>query len=188
MRRIALLSTMLLAGAVRPAFAADRGPLDVEPGLMIWTIIVFLLLLFVLWKAAWPQILGAVEAREQRLEAQIAETERNRVESARLLDEHRKLVADAKTSAQSILTDARGVAERERALAIEKTKVEQGELLDRARREIAAERDRALADLRREAVDLSLSAAGKLIGARMDSEADRALVTSFLESIGERAR
>jgi F-type H+-transporting ATPase subunit b len=77
------------------------------------------------------------------------------------------------------------VAEKERALAIEKTKQEQEELLARARREIAAERDTALAELRREAVDLSLAAASKLIEKRLDGETDRKLVQEFLSTLGE---
>ena len=78
------------------------------------------------------------------------------------------------------MAEARGVAEKERALAIEKTKQEQDELLARARREIAAERDRAVADLRREAVDLSLAAASKLVGSRLDTETDRRIVSEYL--------
>ncbi len=81
------------------------------------------------------------------------------------------------------MADAKSAAEKERTAAIEKTRHEQDELLARARREIAAERDKALVDLRREAVDLSLAAAGKLIGQRLDSGADRALVESYLASL-----
>ena len=66
---------------------------------------------------------------------------------------------------------------------MEKTKQEQEELLARARREIAAERDRAVADLRREAVDLSLAAASKLVGERLDSETDRKLVVDYLATL-----
>ena len=82
-----------------------------------------------------------------------------------------------------MLVEARSVAEKERALAMEKTKQEQEELLARARREIAAERDRAVAELRREAVDLSLAAASKLIGKRLDSETDRKLVREYLATL-----
>ena len=82
-------------------------------------------------------------------------------------------MADAKAQAHGIVAEARQLAEKERAVAMEKTKQEQEELLARARREIAAERDRAVADLRREAVDLSLAAASKLVGKRLDSETDR---------------
>lgn len=162
------------------------GPLTVEGGLMLWTVFIFLLLLAILKKFAWPAILGAVEAREQALERQLAEAARDREQAAALLAEHQKLVAEAKTQAHGVIVEARTAAEKERALAIEKTRQEQEELLARARREIGAERDRAVAELRREAVDLSLAAASKLIEKRLDGETDRKLVLEFLASLDER--
>jgi F-type H+-transporting ATPase subunit b len=162
---------------------APPGPLTVEGGLMLWTVVIFLLLLAVLKRFAWPAILGAVEAREQALEAQLAEAERNRAEAAALLAEHKKLVADARGQAHAVLVEARSLAEKERAVALEKTRQEQEELLARARREISVERDRAVQDLRREAVDLSLAAASKLIGERLGSETDRKLVQEYLATL-----
>ncbi len=162
---------------------AARGPLDVEPGLMIWTVLVFVALLFILRKFAWPALLGAVEARERALEEQLAEAERNRAEAARLLAQHEKLIAEGRASAHALLAEARAAAEKDRALALEKTRQEQEELLERARRDIAAERDRAVADLRREAVDLSLAAASKLLGEHLNSESDRRIVQEYLSSL-----
>jgi F-type H+-transporting ATPase subunit b len=162
------------------------GPLTVSGGLMIWTVVIFLLLLAILKKFAWPAILGAVEAREQALERQLAEAARDRELAAAMLAEHQKLVAEAKNQAHAMVAEARAVAEKERALALEKTKQEQEELLARARREIAEERDRAIVELRREAVDLSLAAASKLIEKRLDSETDRKLVLEFLASLDDR--
>ncbi len=165
---------------------AARGPLTVEFGLMFWTIIVFVALLLILRKFAWPALLGAVEAREKALEEQLAEAERNRAEAARLLAEHQKLVAEGRASAHALLAEARSAAEKDRALAMEKTRQEQEELLERARRDIAAERERAVTELRREAVDLSLAAASKLIGERLDSDGDRKIVQEYLATVDTR--
>jgi F-type H+-transporting ATPase subunit b len=165
---------------------AARGPLTVEFGLMFWTMIVFVALLLILRKFAWPALLGAVEARERALEEQLAEAERNRAEAARLLAQHEKLVAEGRAAAHGLLAEARTAAEKERALAMEKTRQEQEELLERARRDIAAERDRAVAELRREAVDLSLAAASKLISERLDSDKDRRIVQDYLASLDVR--
>ncbi|HKT59335.1 MAG TPA: F0F1 ATP synthase subunit B [Gemmatimonadales bacterium] len=159
------------------------GPLSVDPGLMIWTVVIFVALLLILKRFAWPAILGAVEARERALEEQLAEAERNRAEAAQLLAEHKKLMGDAKAQAHAIVLEARQLAEKERAVAMEKTRQEQDELLQRARREIAAERDRAMTDLRREAVELSLAAASKLIGERLSTDTDRKIVADYLASL-----
>ena len=177
--------TPIILAALQEPHAAP-GPLTVEPGLMIWTVIVFLLLLLVLKKFAYPALLGAVEARERALQEQLDDAERNRAESAKLLEEHKKLLAEARTQAHGLLVEARTTAEKERALAMEKTLQEQQQLLERARRDIAGERDRAIAELRREAVDLSLAAASKLIGERLTSDTDRKLVQEYLASLDAR--
>jgi F-type H+-transporting ATPase subunit b len=162
------------------------GPLTVEGGLMLWTVLIFLLLLAILKKFAWPAILGAVEAREQALERMLAEAAAEREQAAALLAENQKLIGEAKSQAHAIIVESRGIAEKERALAMEKTRQEQEELLARARREIGAERERAVAELRREAVDLSLAAASRLIEKRLDSETDRKLVLEFLATLDEK--
>jgi F-type H+-transporting ATPase subunit b len=162
---------------------AASGPLVVNGGLVIWTLVVFGLLLFILKKWAWPPMVAAVQAREKALEDMLAEAERNRTESARLLAEHERLIAEGRTAAHSLLVEAKSVAEKERALALEKTRQEQEELLARALRDIASERDRAVQELRREAVDVSLAAASKLMGQRLDSETDRKLVQEYLAGL-----
>lgn len=181
MKTLAVLSSLMLAGT--PLHAAEGGPLTVEGGLMFWTIVVFALLVATLWKYAWPQILGAVEAREQALESQLADAKRNRDEAAALLEEQKRLLANARSEAHTIVTEAVAVGEKERQHILAQAKAEQEELLARARREIEAERDRAVADLRRDAVDLSLAAAGRLIGERLGSDADRRLVVDYLASL-----
>jgi F-type H+-transporting ATPase subunit b len=99
------------------------------------------------------------------------------------LAEGQKLQLDARNSAQALLAEAKAAVEKERASAVEKIKYEQDALLDRTRREIASERDKALAELRREAVDLALGAAAKVIGKRLDSEADKQIVLDYLAKV-----
>ena len=172
---------MLLAAAAETG--GPVSPIEVNFGLFFWTWGVFALLFVLLKKYAWPSILRTTEERERAIAAQLAEAERNRAESAKLLEEHKKLLAEARSSAHQLLLDARSASEKERAHALEKTKQEQDELLARARREIGAERDRAVEDLRREAVDLSLAAASKLIGKRLDPATDRKLVEDYLATL-----
>jgi F-type H+-transporting ATPase subunit b len=177
------MNTLLMLAQDHGGDGAPAGPLVVNGGLMIWTVVVFLLLLVILRKFAWPVILGAVKAREAALEQQIAEAEKNRAESAALLEEHKKLLGDARSQGQAMLAEAKGVAEKERAAAMERTRQEQAELLERARRDITAEKERAILELKREAVDLSLAAASRLIGQRMNDETDRKLVETYLSSL-----
>jgi F-type H+-transporting ATPase subunit b len=174
----------LLRAADTPA-GAPASPFEVNGGLILWTLLVFGALFYLLRKFAWPHIVGAVEAREKRLEEQLANAERLQAEAQTLVEQNQKALAEARGQAQALLNEARMQSEKERALALEKTKAEQDELLARARREIGTERDRAIADLRKEAVDLSLAAASKLVGERLDSETDRKIVSSYLASLGK---
>ncbi len=165
------------------AEGAPTSPFDVNFGLFVWTWLVFGALFLVLKKYAWPAILSATEARELKIAGQLAETERLHAEAKAAAASAMKSAAEARASAQSLLAEARSSAEKERAGLLAKTKQEQEEVLARARREIVAEKDRALVELRREAVDLSLAAATRLIEQRLDGEADRKLVTDYLDSV-----
>ena len=161
----------------------NLGPFQVEFGLIFWTWLVFLALLWILRKFAWPAIVEATEEREKRIQAQLAAAEKAQADANAALEEGKRLTAEARTSAQQLLTEARQASEKERAVLLERARKEQEDLLDRARRDIAAEKDKALAALRREAVELSLAAASKLVGERMDSDTDRRLVTEYLDSV-----
>jgi F-type H+-transporting ATPase subunit b len=173
----------LLAVVQEAEHAGPSSPFEVNPGLTIWTLVVFVVLMLVLKKYAFPAILKTTEERERTIARQLGEAEKANTEARALLEENRKLLAQARTQAQALVAEAKSAAEKERASAIEKTRHEQDELLARARRDIADERDKALTELRREAVDLSLAAAAKLIGQRLDSGADRALVEGYIASL-----
>jgi len=188
MRKSLGLALLLVTGTGGPVFAQETGaggggPLTVDGGLVIWTLVVFGLLLYVLKRNAWPVLLAAVREREQKLERQLAEAEKNRAEAAALLEEHKRLLAAAKGEAQEILNKAKTVAEKERATLLAKAREEYERLLARARKEIDEEKEKALLALRREAVDLSIAAAAKLLDANLDTEANRRLVTEYLASL-----
>ena len=163
-------------------------PFSPTLGVAFWTFIVLGVLFFLLWKYAFPMILAATVAREERITKQLQDAERMQKDAAALLEEQRQLLASARGEAQAIVHEARDAADRERVVAVEKTRQEQEDLLHRARREIEAERERAVADIRREAVDIAIAAAGKVVGARLDTAADRKIVEEYIESIGTGAR
>jgi len=165
--------------------ASNPNPLTVDGGLVLWTLFVFALLFLVLRKAAWPQLLGAVRDRERRLEQQIAEAEKARAEAKQLLEQHRVLLAGGKQEAQEILTKARAGAEKDREALLIRARQEYDDMLNRARGEIRSEQQRAREQLRRDAVDLSIAAASRLIDAKLDGEANRRLVTEYLESLSQ---
>lgn len=178
-----VLASPLLAA---PAEPGNTNLLDPNVGLMFWTLLIFVVLLVVLSKFAFKPLLAAVEAREAALEATIQQAQRDREEAAKLLEQQRAALAEARAESSKALAEARALGEKTRAEAIERAKAEATELLERTRREIGAEKERAIADLRREAVDLALAGAGKVIGQRLDGASDRAMVESFLASMAKK--
>ena len=169
--------------AAQEAEAPKGGLLTPSAGLMFWTLAIFLVVLFVLSKFAYPKILEAVEARDKAMEDALAAAKRDREEAAALLAEHRKAVEAARDEAQKIITDARASGEKVRTDVIEQAHREQQAMLERARAEIIAERDRAMVELRRQTVDLAVRAASKVIERNLDAESNRVVVESFLASI-----
>lgn len=158
-------------------------PFDINGGVILWTVAIFLILLGLLWWLGWPQIIKMVEEREHRIQKQLDEAEKARVEAQKLLEEHRKLVSDARASAQEILATAKSAAGKEREALLAKTREEQDAMLERARTEITAEKEKAVQALRREAVELSIAAASKLLEKNLTGEANRKLVADYLSGI-----
>jgi len=152
-------------------------------GLMFWTIIIFVLLLIVLSRFAFKPMLAAVEARERALQAAIDAAKRDREEAERVLAEHRAQLEKARGEAQKLIADGRATAEKLSADLLAQTKAQQQELLERARREIENDKNNAIAALRREAVDLAIAGASKVIERNLDSDANRKLVESYLGSV-----
>lgn len=185
-RTLFLAGTLLLTTPSFAAAAESAGGFDVftvNPGLSVWTTLVFLMLLGILWKFAWAPILGAVEARENRIQSALDESRQRQEEAQKLLAEHKAQLNDARRQANEILAEARTSGDRLRKELEEKARAEAQGIVQAARKEIERERDQALADIRRESVDLALAAAAKLLHERVDSQKDREMVVGFLDDM-----
>jgi F-type H+-transporting ATPase subunit b len=180
-----LSSFFLLAAAE----AGGGGSLvSLQVNLMFWTLVIFLILFWILKKYAFPAVLGAVEAREKALADAIEGAKRDREEAAKLLADHRAQIENARNEAQKFIAEARAISEKSKADMLEKTRQEQHEMLERARRDIGIERDKAIMELRREAVDLAIAGASRVVEQNLDSDKNRKLVESFLSSLSTEKR
>jgi len=169
--------------AAAPAEGGGGGLMSLQINLMFWTFIIFGVLYFILQKKFFPAIIGRVEAREKALSDAIEGAKADREAAAKLLADHQSKIEGARNDAQKLIADARAVAEKMRADLIEKTHGDQQEMLERARRDIGVERDNAIAQLRREAVDLAIAGASKVIEENLDGDKNRKLVESFLGTL-----
>ncbi len=180
---LSLVSATSLLAQEEHAAGGPVNLLDPKAGLMVWTLLIFVFLLVVLSKFAYKPMLAAVEAREAALEKALGDAKRDREEAAALLAEQQKALAEARAEMQKAMNDGRTAAEALRTEMLEKVKAEGADMLERTRREMQAEKEKAVADLRREAIDLAISGASKVIGRNLDSATDRSLVESFLSGL-----
>jgi F-type H+-transporting ATPase subunit b len=161
---------------------ASSGLIKVVPGLMIWTIVCFLLTLFVLKRYAFGPIQKMLDERRERIQRSIEEAEHARTEARKLLEEHRALIGQARGQAEEILTEARKVAESQRRRVREETEADRQRRLEETRRQIEAETQRALVQIRTEVAELTLVAATKVTGKVLDDADHRRLID---DAIGE---
>jgi len=159
------------------------GLFDINAGLGVWTLLVFFGLLLILSKYAWGPILNAVEEREKGIKAALDEAAERNAEAAGLLEQHREQLQDARRQANELIAEGRAAGDTVRKEVEEKARAEAQAIVERARVEIERERDAALEVLRKEAVDLALAAASRLMQENLDQAKDRELVERYLDEL-----
>jgi F-type H+-transporting ATPase subunit b len=150
--------------------------IQVTPGLMIWTIVCFLITLFVLRRYAFGPIQEAIDQRRERIRQSLEEADKAREEARSLLEQHRQLIGRAKTDAEEILAEARRVADANERRMRDELEADRQRRLEETRKQIEAETRRALEQIRLEVVDLSLLAATKVTGKALDDADHRRLI------------
>lgn len=181
---MALLAVTLPEAAWAQGGAPGTTPLfSINLGTTVWTTIVFLSLLAILWKFAWGPILTAADQREKGIQQALDEAKQRHEEASRLLEEHKQQLAEARKQANEVIAEGKTAAERVRKELEEKARAEAQGIVERAREEIERERDAALQTLRKEAVELALAAASQLLHEKVDQQKDRALVERFLQDV-----
>lgn len=149
---------------------------------MIWTIVCFLITLFVLKRYAFGPIQKGIDERRERIRASLDEADRAREEARRLLEEHRALIGRAQTDAEEILSEARHVADANERRMREELEEDRQRRLEDTRKQIEAETRRALEQIRLEVVDLSMLAATKVTRKSLDDADHKRLIE---EAVGE---
>jgi F-type H+-transporting ATPase subunit b len=162
---------------------ASSDLIKVVPGLMIWTIVCFLVTLFVLKRVAFGPIQNMLDERRERIRRSIDEAENARAEARGLLEEHRALIGQARGQAEQILADARKVAEAQHARVREETEADRQRRLEETRRQIEAETQRALEQIRTEVAELTLVATTKVTGKVLDDSDHRRLIDEAIRDL-----
>ena len=168
-----------------PVFAASGGSFLVSPdvGLMIWTLVVFVLSMYILNKVAFPRIQGALDKRQRAIEDAIDTAERTRTEADLLLEEYRERLAEARKQADEIVARARKTAETSEAEGVAEAKRKREELMEQTRRDIEQETRRAIQEIRNEVADLTVLATEKVTRKSLTDDDQRKLVEEALSEL-----
>ncbi len=160
--------------------------LRVDPGLAIWTLIVFLLLLFVLWKWGWGMMIGKLDARDRAIRGAIEEARTEREQAEKLLADQRALLDQTRRETAAMLQAAQQEAGVERQRIVEQAREEYDRIVERGREQIEQEKRAAVAEVRRVVADLAVGVAGRLIDKNLDTPAQRELAERFVSELEEK--
>ena len=163
---------------------SDKNTLiPLPPGLYIWTIITFLLLLYVLAKFAWKPLLKMLEDRENLIKSSLDDAEKAKLELERLNEESEKIMAKARVEAQEILAEGKATAEKVKEDTISKAKEAANKIREDAEKQIQVEKEKAITDIKNEVVEISISVAEKLINKNLSDADNKALVDESLKKV-----
>jgi F-type H+-transporting ATPase subunit b len=153
-----------------------------DVGLIFWSTLFFLILLFVLGKFAWPAILSAIKARNESIRNALDAAEKAKEEMAKLQADNEKILAEAKAERDALLREAKEVKEKIIAEAKEQASVEAKKLVQGARESIKSEKAAAINDLKKQVANLSVDIAEKLLMTKLkETKAQKEMVSKLIK-------
>ena len=161
----------------------DNPLVQPDPGLFIWTIITFLVLLWILAKFAWRPLLDALENRQEMIRKSLEDAERAKQELERVQQDSARIVSEARTEADTIVANSRSDAAKLREDLHQKARSEADTILQNVQKQIKQETARAVSQIRHEAVDVSILIASKIIQRNLSKEDNEALIEETLKQI-----
>jgi F-type H+-transporting ATPase subunit b len=157
--------------------------LELDPGMMVWTWITFIIVLIILSKVALKPILSAIENREKKIHDDIEEAKKQRDESEALLEKHKQMIDGAEKEAQKIINENQQLAEKTRQEMLDDTRRQSDKLIEKAKNEIDRQKESALISLKAEIADLAVGAAEKIILKNLDKEEHKNVVDEYIKSM-----
>jgi F-type H+-transporting ATPase subunit b len=156
-----------------------------DTGLMAWTWITFFIVLVILGAKAWRPMIKALEKRENFIRESLEEAEAARKEADKVAADYEKMVAEARKEAQQIVAAGKETAERMKTEILNEAQVKSAGILKQAETQIHAEREKAIAEIRTQIVDLSLAAAEKVLAKSLSRDENERLIEQALKEYGQ---
>lgn len=161
----------------------DNPLVQLDPGLFIWTILTFLVLLFVLAKFAWKPLLKMLKEREELIRSSLEDAEKAQVELARLNAEGEDIVNRARSEAQTILSEGKAAAAKLKDETLLSAKEQANSIIAEAENQIKIEKEKAISEIKTEVVELSLSITEKLITKNISKEDNKLIIEESLRNV-----
>ena len=181
--RDSLVQAFLFAQETTTTAEEEGSLIDVVPGLMVWTVVTFLIVLFVLRRFAFGPIQRLIDQRRDRIREALDEADKARSEARELRELTAREREEAKAERERILEEARRQSQRLIEQARERADADLKELLEKNREELAAENARLREQIRRDVVELTLVAAEKVTGKVLDDEDQRRLIEETIAEV-----
>ena len=159
----------------------DNPLIQLDPGLFVWTILTFLILFGLLAKFAWKPLLKALSDREEKIRTSISKAEEAQTKLESLTSEGEIIIAKARSEAQSIIADGKTTADKLRSNMESKAKEKAVSIIDQAEKQISAEKEKAIIEIRGEVATLSIEIAEKLIRKNLSKEDNMELINETLD-------
>jgi F-type H+-transporting ATPase subunit b len=165
-------------------FAAEGGSLvDVNPGLIFWTVITFLILLFILKRVAWKPILAALDQREAAIKDSLEKAEKAKEEAQKILDENQASLLKAEEESKKIIEKSRAYADKLKDQMIQDSKNKAQKIIEDATSEIERKKEEAFNELRSKVAEIAVQAAEKILNKNLDKESNKKLVDRYIDDI-----
>ena len=169
--------------SVSPALLAAGGLTDINLGLTVWTIVLFVLFAFLMTKLGWGPLLKAIEEREKGIRGAVDGAQKANTEAQALLAQHKEMLREAGRERDEIMKRALKEAEQLKADLTTRAKAEGDQMVQRARDQIDREKNQAILELRGQVADLAVQAASKIVQSSLTPEAQRKLVDEFIKTM-----
>ncbi len=183
---VGLLVTALPASALAAQESAGLSPFAGNVGNAIWTLVIFLLVVGVLGKFAWGPVLGLLQQREEFIHKSLADAKHDREQAEARLKEYTAKLQSARAESATLIEDARRDADRLGTELRQKARAEAETLIQDAQQQITLQTQRAIQDIRREAVDLSVMIASKIIQRNLTKEDNERIIDEALKQVERR--
>lgn len=157
--------------------------LDINPGLIIWTLVTFALLVLVLGRFAWKPLLQTLQTREQEIADALRKAEEAKKDAERMIQENKAAMDKAAAETARLIAEGRAMAEQVKGDIVARANESARKMLDQAKDEIAREKDAAVQQLRGEVADLAVSAAEKILDETLDGARQKKLIDKALQQL-----